>query len=68
MPNIDVKVKCKLLVIRQDDVFFAGSENLVKNPDDAQVFTDLESVLDRIRDVVLFAFSPVTQIRIIGID
>ena len=51
--------------MREDGVYFCGPHSLVSEQSDSQLFTDLEEVLKRIRDVILLATVSVTQIRII---
>ncbi len=63
-----MEVSCRILVIREDGVYFGGPKHLVKDIGDSQVFTDLDEVLDRIRDYMTLAVSPVTQIRIVSED
>lgn len=60
-----MKIKIHLVVIREDGIAFAGWGGLVKDPNEAKLFTDLDEMLERIRDIFTLAASPVTQIRIV---
>jgi len=63
------KFNAKLMIVRNDGVYFAaGVHTLVDDPESAEVFTDLEVCLDRIRDVITLGLKPVTQIRIISTE
>jgi hypothetical protein len=59
-------VEMKILVARKDGIYFMGNNSLVEKPEDAKIFTDLDDALQRVRDVILLATSPVTQIRLLG--
>lgn len=60
-----MEIKANVVVIREDGVSFAGWGGLVKDPNEAKLFTDLDEMLGRIRDIIIMATSPVTQIRIV---
>lgn len=61
-------MKCRIMIMRNDGIYFCGPGSLVKEHDNSKLFTDLEDVLNRIRDVILLSTVPVTQVRIVDED
>jgi hypothetical protein len=65
-----MQIKCKVLVVRKDGTHWAGENSLepAVDIDKAKVFTNTDVLLDRVRDIITLATSPVTQIRIVTAD
>lgn len=60
------KMKMKILLITNNGMFFSGTEKLVRNPEEAQCFTDINLLLDRLRDLLTLSLEEITQVRIIS--
>jgi len=56
----------KIMVITTEGIFFSGERHLVTEPDDAQIFNDIDDLLDRLRDILTLSMQNITQVRIIS--
>ncbi len=59
-------LRCRVMVIREDGIWWGGRISLVSDREDAKIFEDVNDLLDNIRSYIMLATSSVTQIRIIG--
>jgi len=56
----------KIMVVTTAGIYFAGPNNLVENPDEGMIFEDVNSMLDRLRDILTLCTLRITQVRILG--